>query len=115
MSLEMLSCANTCVLTNNKNRPGIIEIFEQPKKDRDGKVFRQRYLQGTDTYDDDESVTNSLGSTWVLDSWTNRLVVEYTGRRGSKEFYEICRKINIYYKITFGQKSKKKCSITKIN
>jgi hypothetical protein len=93
---------------DNKNRPGVIEVFEMPKKDAMGNVFRSRYLQGTDTYDDDASVTTSLGSTWVLDMWTGRLVAEYTGRRGTKEFYEICRKLNIFYKTEHNYENNKK-------
>lgn len=93
---------------NNKNKPGVIELFEMPKKDDDGNVFYNRYLQGTDTYDDDESVTSSLGSTWILDSYTDRIVAEYTGRRGTKDFYEICRKLNILYKTTHNYEQNKK-------
>lgn len=95
-------------IDNNKGRPGVIEIIEMPKKTLSGEVHSNRYLQGTDTYDDDESSTNSLGSTFIMDSWTNRLVAEYTGRRGTKEFYEICRKLNIFYKSTHNYEQNKK-------
>lgn len=95
-------------IKDNKNKPGVIEIYEMPKKDLNGKTFLNRYIQGTDTYDDDESVTNSLGSTWILDTWTDRLVAEYTGRRYTKEFYEICRKLNIFYKTTHNYEQNKK-------
>lgn len=84
-------------IKNNKDKPGLIEIREMPKKDREGNVIRNRYAQGTDTYDDDESITTSLGSTIIFDLFTDRVVAEYTGRRGSKEFYEITRKLNIFY------------------
>lgn len=95
-------------IKDNKNRPGVICIFEMPKKDGDGNVIRNRYLQGTDTYDDDESSTNSLFSTWVLDSWTNKLVAEYTGRRGTKDVYEIARKLNIFYAAEHNYEQNKK-------
>lgn len=95
-------------IDNNKNRLGCIEIMEMPKKDATGQVFTNRYLQGTDTYDDDESNTTSLGSTFILDSWTDRIVAEYTGRRGTKEFYEITRKLNIYYKAIHNYEQNKK-------
>lgn len=95
-------------IKDNKNRPGVIEIYEMPKRDSGGKTFTNRYLQGTDTYDDDESVTTSLGSTWILDTWTDRLVAEYTGRRNTKEFYEICRKLNIFYKTQHNYEQNKK-------
>jgi hypothetical protein len=95
-------------IDNNKGRPGVIEIVEMPKTSMSGQVHTNRYLQGTDTYDDDESSTNSLGSTFVMDSWTGRIVAEYTGRRGTKEFYEICRKLNIFYKTTHNYEQNKK-------
>ena len=95
-------------IKDNKNRPGVIEIIEMPKKDFNGLVFSNRYIQGTDTYDDDESVTNSLGSTWVMDLYTGRLVAEYTGRRHTKEFYEITRKLNILYKTDHNYEQNKK-------
>tara|TARA_R110000744_G_scaffold87840_2_gene171410 strand:- start:11120 stop:13465 length:2346 start_codon:yes stop_codon:yes gene_type:complete len=95
-------------IKDNKNRPGVIEIFEMPKRDSSSDVIRGRYIQGTDTYDDDESITTSLGSTWVLDTWTERLVAEYTGRRGSKEFYEITRKLNIFFRCDHNYEQNKK-------
>jgi hypothetical protein len=95
-------------VTDNKNKPGVIEIFEMPKKDNNGTVFKGRYIQATDTYDDDESVTNSLGSTMVLDLWTDRIVCEYTGRRSTKEFYEIVRKIGIFYNSSNNYENNKK-------
>lgn len=95
-------------IKDNKNRPGIIEIYEMPKKDNGGKVFSPRYLQGTDTYDDDESTTDSLGSTWVIDTWTDRIVAEYTGRRATKEFYEVTRKLSIFFKTEHNYEQNKK-------
>jgi len=32
---------------------GAIEIFKLPEKDKDGKVFPERYLLSADPYDDD--------------------------------------------------------------
>lgn len=95
-------------IKTNKDRPGVICLFEMPKKDHEGNVIRNRYLQGTDTYDDDESVTNSLGSTFVLDSFTDRIVAEYTGRRDTEEFYEITRKLNILYACEHNYEQNKK-------
>lgn len=95
-------------IDNNKDRPGIIEIIEMPKKDSGGDVIRNRYIQGTDTYDDDESKTTSLGSTYIFDTWTDRIVAEYTGRRGTKEFYEITRKLNIFYNAVHNYEQNKK-------
>lgn len=95
-------------IDNNKERPGIIEIIEMPKKDSASDVLRNRYIQGTDTYDDDESRTTSLGSTFIFDTWTDRIVAEYTGRRGTKEFYEITRKLNIFYNAVHNYEQNKK-------
>lgn len=51
-----------------------------------------------DTYDDDKVVdTVSLGSIFIMDSWTRRIVAEYTGRRLTKDFYEITRRLTMYY------------------
>lgn len=95
-------------IKDNKNRHGVVCIFEMPKKDGDGHTIKNRYIQGTDTYDDDESTTDSLGSTWVMDMWTGRLVAEYTGRRLADEFYEITRKLNILYASTHNYEQNKK-------
>lgn len=82
---------------DNKNKSGCIEIFEMPKRNSENNVFPNRYYLGTDTYDDDDSNTNSLGSILVMDAWTKRIVAEYTGRRGTREFYEITRKLTLFY------------------
>lgn len=95
-------------ISDNKNRPGVIEVYEMPKRNSSKEVITNRYLQGTDTYDDDESNTSSLGSTLILDSWTDRIVAEYTGRRGTKDFYEITRKLSIFYKTTHNYEQNKK-------
>lgn len=60
---------------------GAFEIFQMPEIDkRTGKAYNARYILGCDPYDDDESNTMSLGSVWVLDLWTDKIVAEYTGR-----------------------------------
>lgn len=95
-------------IKNNKNKPGVVEIIVMPKKGGDGKVIPGRYIQGTDTYDDDESGTKSLGSTFVFDMFTNKIVAEYTGRRSTKEFYEITRQLNIFYRTKHNYENNKK-------
>jgi hypothetical protein len=84
-------------IKNNAVHPGTIEFFEMPKRNQQNEVYANRYLLGTDTYDDDDSNTNSLGSIFVMDGWTKRVVAEYTGRRSTKEFYEITRRLTIFY------------------
>ena len=78
---------------------GAIEMFELPEIDRNtGKPYDDRYILGADPYDDDESNTMSLGSIFVLDLWTDRIVAEYTGRPSfADDYYEICRKLCLFY------------------
>jgi len=95
-------------IKDNKNKPGVVEIIVMPKKGADGQVIPGRYVQGTDTYDDDDSTTKSLGSTFVLDLFTNKIVAEYTGRRATKEFYEITRQLNIFYRTKHNYENNKK-------
>ena len=78
---------------------GAIEIYQMPEIDKNtGKPYNDRYILGADPYDDDESNTMSLGSIFVLDLWTDRLVAEYTGRPSfADDYYEICRKLCLFY------------------
>ena len=78
---------------------GAIEIFQMPEIDKNtGKPYNDRYILGADPYDDDESNTMSLGSIFVLDLWTDRIVAEYTGRpHFADDYYEICRKLCLFY------------------
>lgn len=78
---------------------GAIEIYQLPEIDRNtGKPYDDRYILGADPYDDDESNTMSLGSIFVLDLWTDRIVAEYTGRPPfADDYYEICRKLCLFY------------------
>lgn len=94
-------------IKDNKNKPGVIEIFEMPKRDEDG-ITQDRYIAGTDTYDDDESSTNSLGSIFVMDTYTDRLVAEFTGRRSTEEFYEITRRLCMFYRAMNNYEQNKK-------
>lgn len=84
-------------IKNNKDKPGTIQIWEMPHRDPNGLVTPNRYILGTDTYDDDESSTTSLGSILVLDTLTDRLVAEFTGRPSTEDFYEITRRLTIFY------------------
>lgn len=78
---------------------GAIEIFQMPEIDKNtNKPYNDRYILGADPYDDDESNTMSLGSIFVLDLWTDRIVAEYTGRPSfADDYYEICRKLCLLY------------------
>lgn len=78
---------------------GAIEIFQMPEIDKNtNRPYNDRYILGADPYDDDESNTMSLGSIFVLDLWTDRIVAEYTGRPSfADDYYEICRKLCLFY------------------
>jgi hypothetical protein len=77
---------------------GALEIYEMPQKNSEGKVPYDRYGFGLDPFDDDESGTMSLGSLFVMDFWTDRLVAEFTGRPSfANELYEKVRLLCLFY------------------
>jgi hypothetical protein len=84
-------------LKDNKAQ-GALEIFEMPQRDGAGNIPDGRYAAATDPYDSDQSDTMSLGSFFVLDLWTDRIVAEYTGRpQFADDFYEITRRGTMFY------------------
>lgn len=89
---------------------GAIEIFELPVENKETKrPYDNRYILGCDPYDDDESNTMSLGSVFVLDLWTDRIVAEYTGRPLlAEDFFEICRRLCLFYNGRMNYESNKK-------
>lgn len=94
---------------DNKNMGGAIEIFEEPQKDLNGNVYENRYIAGADPYDNDESTTVSLGSIFVLDLMTDRIVAEYTGRPPmADDYFEICRRLCLYYNARLNYENNKK-------
>lgn len=85
-------------VAHNKNKDGAVEIFQKPKTDSQGKIPSNRYIAGTDPYDDDESETTSLGSTFVMDLFTERIVAEYTARpKLAEDYYENVLRLLKYY------------------
>ena len=78
---------------DNKNMPGAFIIHEHPVE---GSPIG-RYVGGIDSYDFEESTTNSLGSMFIADLFTKRIVAEYTGRPDPNTFYETCRRGLLYY------------------
>jgi hypothetical protein len=85
-------------LKSQSDTEGSVIIYEQPKTLEDGSISYLRYIAGIDPYDHDDANTGSLGCVIVLDRLTGRIVAEYTGRpQTSKEFYEIVRRLLIYY------------------
>lgn len=81
------------------NLEGAIEIFVPPHQDpRTELPFSNRYIAGIDPVDSDYVKNGSLASIIVFDLWTDEIVAEYTGRPDlADEFYEICRKLLLYY------------------
>lgn len=80
------------------NINGAIVIYEPPVKDKDGNVPRGLYISGNDNYDHDQSTTDSLGSTWIMNRMTERLVAEYTGRPYvASTFYRNNRYLLMHY------------------
>jgi hypothetical protein len=85
-------------LKDNKNNQGALEIFEMPKKDRSGKVYRNRYIIGADPIDNDYTLQGSLASVFVFDLLTDRIVAEYSGRPVlASEFYDVCIMLCEFY------------------
>ena len=95
--------------TKDNKIAGAIEIFALPEKDSNGKIPNERYIAGADPYDDDASNTMSLGSFFVLDTWTDTLVMEYTGRPPfANDYFEICRKGCLFYNAKLMYENNKK-------
>jgi hypothetical protein len=85
-------------LKDNTNNKGCIEIFEMPEKDKNDKVYQDRYIIGYDPANNDDANSVSLISILVLDLWTDRLVAEYTGRPTYvDDGHEIARLMSLYY------------------
>jgi hypothetical protein len=77
---------------------GACEMFEPPAKDNKGQITSFRFIAGIDPYDKDSSTTDSLGSIFILDRFTDKIVFEYTGRpERSNLFYEVCRRALLFY------------------
>jgi hypothetical protein len=83
---------------DKRNLQGAIIIYEQPVA-INGVIPWGVYIAGNDTYDHDESTTDSLGSTFLMNRLTERIVAEYTGRPGTaNEYYEGVRRLLLYYR-----------------
>lgn len=95
--------------TKDNKITGAIEIYALPEKDSNGKIPSERYIAGADPYDDDASNTMSLGSFFVLDTWTDTIVMEYTGRPVfANDYFEICRKGCLFYNAKLMYENNKK-------
>ena len=84
--------------SNNTYMEGSVVIYEHPIANSDNVIPHGLYLAATDPYDDDESGTASLGSTFIVHSLTKRIVAEYTGRpKTAKEYYRRVHLLLKYY------------------
>jgi hypothetical protein len=84
--------------TKDNKIKGALEIFQMPEKDAKNEIPYDRYILSLDPYDSDEANTKSLGSCFVLDLWTDKIVAEYTGRpMFADDLYEMVRKLCIFY------------------
>jgi len=82
--------------TSDTDRSGCLEVFEMPKKNNDGDIARGRYIFGIDPIDADAGT--SLFSIIGMDTFTDRIVCEYTGRpRLANEAYEIALRTLKFY------------------
>jgi len=95
---------------------GDIVIYEHPIKDADGNVPYGIYIAGNDTYDHDQSTTDSLGSTFIMNRLTGRIVAEYTGRPlTANNFYETTRRLLKYYNASCNYENNLKGLFTYLN
>lgn len=84
--------------TKDNKVTGALEIFEMPQKTKEGDIPSDRYIMSLDPIDSDVANTMSLGSCFVLDTWTDRIVAEYTGRPPfAEDLYELVRKLCLFY------------------
>ena len=96
--------------TKDNKVEGAIEIYEMPKEIQ-GKIPNERYIMSLDNYENDTANTMSLGSMFVLDLWTDRIVAEYTGRpMFSDDLNEIARKMALFYNARILYENNKKQS-----
>lgn len=77
---------------------GAMEIYEMPQRNSEGKINPERYIASCDPFDSDTAETMSLGSLLMLDTWTDKIVAEYTGRPlFADTFYEKVRLMCLFY------------------
>ena len=98
-------------LKGGEQMDGCIEIYEMPKKSKTGQIISGRYIAGTDPVDDDGNANHllSLQSSFILDTFTDRIVAEYTARTNiAEEYYETLRRLLLFYNAKTNYESQKK-------
>lgn len=96
-------------LKDNRNE-GAVEIFQMPEIDKaTNRPYGNRYIGGSDPIDTDGAETSSLGSIFILDLWTDRIVAEYTGRSMFvDDYFEICRLMCLFFNARLNYENNKK-------
>lgn len=86
-------------LSKEDETEGCVLIFEMPYEDELGQVPYGRYISGCDPYAQDEAgSSDSLGSIFIYDKITKRIVAEYTARPKTMNiYYENARKLLKFY------------------
>lgn len=81
----------------SEDTTGALVIFYHP--DDNAGVEYGRYIAGIDPYQQDQAVySTSLGSTFIFDRITQRIVAEYTGRPVlAADYSEVVKRMLMYY------------------
>jgi hypothetical protein len=88
-------------LSKGEDKKGAVELWVKPQKNDEGVIPYGTYIGGMDVVDKARSTTDSLPSILIMNRYTRQIVAEYTGRTDDpNEFYEICRKLLLYYNAT---------------
>jgi hypothetical protein len=88
-------------LSKLERKDGCVEIWVKPQTNDAGVVPYGTYIAGIDVVDKARATTDSLPSIMVMNRFTRQIVAEYTGRTDNpNDFYEICRKLLLYYNAT---------------
>jgi hypothetical protein len=98
-------------LLRGQDTDGSVEIFEMPRRDMEGNIPYGRYISGLDPVDDDDNSNTalSLQSFIILDTFTDRIVCEYTARtKYVEDYYEQVRRLLLFYNATVNYENQKK-------
>jgi hypothetical protein len=73
-------------------------MWIKPQRNEEGIIPYGVHIAGIDVVDKDLANTDSLPCIIMMNKYTRQIVAEYTGRTDdAKDFYEICRKMLMYY------------------
>lgn len=87
-------------LKDKREEDGCVVIFEPPKfQEWETEPEYGRYIASLDPYNQNKAEDSlSLGSTFILDTWTNKISAEYTGRPSTDKIYynNVLRLLKLY-------------------